>query len=285
MGEAIQATVTGAAVKVAKWAWDHQDEIEPRLKQLYRTVRNKCFGKSPSVLIVGPGGVGKTTLGRIISGKYDFLFDAAGEYEQSIGPQTFRDKRIPDIEVVVAPGQEDRRESTWPQLLGGMSTGQVRGVVMCGAYGYHSLTISHKLHKLYKADGSAAFLSRFLPDRRAEELKVLATVTAALSQSPKPVWLLTFVSKEDLWAPDEAKVRAFYTAGDYAAHVGEVSSKCGTGRFRHEVVFGSLVIRNFTTSRGEPLAANVAGYDHVRHVRSLRQLFETVAGLEAWKGQ
>ena len=236
------------------------------------------------MLILGPGGVGKTTLGRILSGKYDYLFDAAGEYEQSIGPQTFRDKRRPDIEVIVAPGQEDRRQSTWPQLLAGLSNGHVRGVILCGAYGYHSLTISHKLHKLYKADGSAAFLSRFLPDRRADELKILSEVAAALSLSPKPVWLLTFVCKEDLWSPDEAKVREFYTVGEYAKRVADVSAGRGVGRFRHEVAFGCLSILNFTTSRGERLAENVAGYDHVRHVRSLRQLIETVAGLEAWKG-
>ena len=277
--------MTGAAVKAAKWAWDHQDEIEPRLRKLYRSARRKLFGKSPSVLILGPGGVGKTTLGRVLSGTYDFLLDSSSDYEQSIATQTFRDKGNPDIELVVGPGQEDRRDSTWPQLLAGLSAGRVRGVILCGAYGYHSLTISHKLHKMYKADGSAAFLSRFLPDRRAEELKVLTSVSAALARSPKPSWLLTFVGKEDLWSPDEAKVRAFYTAGDYAARVTEVSASKGSGRFRHEVVFGSLVIRNFTTSRGEPLASNVAGYDHPRHVRSLRQVFETVAALEAWKGQ
>ena len=284
MGEAVQAAVTGAAVKVAKWAWEHQDEVESQLAKLYRSTRRKLFGRSPSVLILGPGGVGKTTLGRILSGRFDFLSDSVGDYEQSVRTQTFRDKGLPDVELVVAPGQADRREATWPQLLGGLSAGKVRGVILCGAYGYHSLTISHKLHKLYKADGTAGFLSRFLPDRRAEELKILTAVTGALAQSPRPAWLLSYVGKEDLWSAEEAKVREFYTAGEYAARVREVSASHGTGRFRHEVVFGSLVIRNFTTPRGGTLATNVAGYDHVQNVGSLRLLFETVAALEAWKG-
>lgn len=227
MPETVSAAVAGGAVKVAKWAWDHQDEVESRPAKLYRTTRRTLLGKTPSVLAVGPGGVAKTTLGRILSGKYDFLFDSSADYEQSVGVQTFRERKSPDVEVVVAPGQEDRRQSTWPELLAGLSAGRIGGVVLCCAYGYHSLRISHKYHKLYKADGSAAFLGRYLPDRRADELKILSEVTSAVARAPKPVWLLTFVGKEDLWSPDEAKVRDFYTAGEYGSKISAVATSRG----------------------------------------------------------
>jgi hypothetical protein len=57
----------------------------------------------------------------------------------------------------------------------------------------------------------------------------------------------------------------------------------GNRLFRHELAFGSLVIRNLTTARNEKLKDNLAGYDHLRQVNSLRRLFEAVEALENWK--
>ena len=57
----------------------------------------------------------------------------------------------------------------------------------------------------------------------------------------------------------------------------------GRKSFRHETVGVSLVISNYTTSEGELLAKNVAGYDQEQQVKSLRYLFEVIDGLRDWE--
>src|SRR4051812_40389891 len=105
MAEGATATGVGLTVagEAAKWAWEHQDQIEPRLKKLYRAARRRVFGRKPGILILGAGGVGKSTVGKVLSGKYDFLFDVDADYEQSVRVQTFRSKQNPDVELLVAP--------------------------------------------------------------------------------------------------------------------------------------------------------------------------------------
>lgn len=277
------AAAAKAAAAAAKWAWDNQDKIEPRLKQFYRASKRRIFGRSPGILVLGAGGVGKTTLGRILSGRYDFLVDVDSEYEQSIQVQKFRSKKHSDLELMVVPGQEDRRPGTWPALLGNLAHGKELGIILCCAYGHHALSINHKYHAQYDLKDPDSFLPRLTEDRRKEEVRILDAIAPSLQQNIRPTWLLTLVGKEDLWTHDERAVREFYTTGSYGRKVAEILKGKGNRLFRHEVVFGSLVIRNFVDGRGAVLKKNQSGYDHERQVRSLRHLFETIAALEAWK--
>lgn len=175
MGEAAAAGTIASKAVVAggKWLWDHQDKVEPRLKALWRSTKRKIFGPDPGILILGPGGVGKTTLGRILSGRYDFLLDTDAAYEQSIEVQTFRKRGSADVELIVAPGQADRRPATWPDLLRRLSAGKALGVVFCCAYGYHSISTSYKYLSTYDPKKPKAFLKAFLEDRRKAEVEVL----------------------------------------------------------------------------------------------------------------
>jgi hypothetical protein len=47
----------------------------------------------------------------------------------------------------------------------------------------------------------------------------------------------------------------------------------------------SLVISNFKTGREELLQKNIAGYDQVLQVQSIRRLFETIGILMKWEAQ
>ncbi len=63
----------------------------------------------------------------------------------------------------------------------------------------------------------------------------------------------------------------------------ELEQANGNEVFKHELVLASLVINNFTSSVGETLAENQAGYDRVLQVKSLRRLVEVFDALRRWE--
>src|SRR5439155_19898988 len=108
-----QGAKQGRAVAVVAWLWKNKDWIAARfgeLKAWYH--RGKGTKKEPGILILGPGGAGKSTLARLLAGEYDYLRDLPGEYEESVGVETYVLKDSPRVEVVVPPGQRQRREAT-----------------------------------------------------------------------------------------------------------------------------------------------------------------------------
>ena len=136
---------------------------------------SKQWRKSPdqiepdrSILVIGAGGTGKTTFSRLLEGHLDWLDDPPGEYVESMGVDRLLLTDDSGLEVVVAPGQAHRRESTWPELLADLTKGIYRGVVLVNAFGYHTFSVpSMKNHMLW--DGSRArFLPKYLESRRME---------------------------------------------------------------------------------------------------------------------
>src|SRR5262245_52643254 len=112
-----------------------------------------------NVLILGAGGVGKTTLGQFLSSPENE--SASGSYVESISTEEFT---LPDnlaVQIVIPPGQAHRRKATWDQCLEEVAEGKFRGVILIHAYGHHALgDISYENHKLYDpAKGLDAFVT------------------------------------------------------------------------------------------------------------------------------
>jgi hypothetical protein len=280
-----------------EWAWDNRDTLSLGLTALFRwllspqkpTEDDPSSATTPGVLIIGPGGVGKSTLGKILSCKYDLLFDLPGAYDESIEVEHYPIPGSPGLEVLVPPGQDIRRDATWAQLLDRLTAGQFRGMILVGCYGYHNHELGHltsyKDHRLYKGNIDE-FRKAFTADRRAEELKVLREIGPKINPpAGQKFWLMSLVTKQDLWFDDRSAVNEFYCAGDYAAEINKIQSRHGSRLFRHEVALASLVISNFETGRSERLQDNTAGYDHRLHALSLRSLIEKFAALRRWEGE
>jgi energy-coupling factor transporter ATP-binding protein EcfA2 len=267
-------------LKGLKWAWNNRTEILDYLGKLRLWFRSD---EGRGILIIGAGGVGKTTLARILSGDFDWLLDEPWRYDESFGVEEFALKDDPKTDIVVPPGQNPRREAMWADVERNLAVGQYRGVIVVNAFGYHTLTkISYKEHPLYTGS-KESFLASYLEACRHDELAVLKRIVGFLTTTPGRMWLLSVVAKEDLWESDAPLASRFYNDGEYANLLDTVLKTKGAANFRHELLRTSLVISNFETIKCERLKKNSEGYDHRQSVESVRRLLEAINSLREWE--
>ncbi len=242
------------------------------------------------VLILGPGGVGKTTLGTFLSGNEDRSpFAAPPAYNESVVVERYALKREggPEAMILVPPGQPHRRVANWEELYKGLCEGDFHGIIFLVAYGYHSVGQARwkelPLAKTLSRKTLPAFMKAYLERQREEEMNVLREMSSHIRACKTKLWLMTLVGKQDLWYSDQTKVSAHYETGKYGSLIRELQQANGSQLFKHDLVLASLVISNFTSSVGETLAKNQAGYDRVLQVNSLKRLVEVFDSLRRWE--
>jgi hypothetical protein len=236
------------------------------------------------VLIIGPGGVGKTTLGQFLAGQQDKA--VSGSYVESVSTEEFKLADEVAVQIVIPPGQAHRRKATWDQQLEEVAEGKFRGVILIHAYGHHAIgDISYENHRLFDPEkGLEMFLADYLEHCLKTEQQILKSVCDAVRKCAAPIWVLTLVTKQDLWWNERDVVEKHYTEGKYGKVVKECLGNKSERNFRHEVVSASLVIRNLTTGRDEIIKKTVAGYDAPLQEKSFEKLLQVFDGLMQWEG-
>ncbi len=237
------------------------------------------------ILIIGPGGVGKTTLAALLSSSQRLNETPQGEYEETISIEEFTLKDDPNVKFIVPPGQEHRMDATWSELLEDVVKGSFRGVILVTAYGHHAIgDFSYRNHRLFKEEtGLEGFLDEYIKECLSLEEQTLTKLCDAMRQCTSPIWFLNVVTKQDLWWPFRDEVDLHYRSGNYSSILRDSLGSKSPRNFRNEVAFVSLVIRNLTTGRDELLKQTTAGYDQVIQVESLQKLIMVLNGLMEWE--
>ena len=150
-----------------------------------------------NLLVVGEGGVGKTTFSRLMDGSYNPLFDLVEFYEQSFNAEENLDD-IAGQHLVTLPGQSHRRRD-WDPYLENLAMGEYSGLVIVNSYGFHTIRTSYKGGEFFKQGMTpASFLPTYLTACRDRELAIVDKLHPFLMRGPEPMWILTLVLKQDL---------------------------------------------------------------------------------------
>lgn len=209
------------------------------------------------ILIIGPGGVGKTTLAHFLAGSDYNAGGGKGEYVESISTETFGLLDDPQVQITVPPGQAHRQDATWESVLSEVKSGKIRGVILVVAYGNHTIgDISLRNHKLFdKEQGLEAFVQKYTKECLALEERILQTICEAINLCDSPVWFMTLVTKQDLWWSEKEEVEKHYSVGKYGNVLKLCKGRKTEKEFRHESAYVSLTIRNLVTGQNEILKA------------------------------
>lgn len=256
--------------------WEKSSALQRALKRLRFYLRRGHL----RIAIFGIGGTGKTTLGQFLSGrlKPDLM---VSKYQESITMEEYSLGGDVVCTLLVPPGQGRRRPHHWPELYRNLARGRAAGIINVVAWGYHSFEgLSYRDLNLYQPGMSIeGFLGTYLAEMRRVELDALKEIAPHLNAAPGRLWMITLITKQDLWWDQRDAVRRHYAEGEYNALIEGIARHRGEDDFRHDYFSASLVLSNFRTDPGEVLAPTVAGYDQAIRLANLNRLFDGILKL------
>jgi energy-coupling factor transporter ATP-binding protein EcfA2 len=119
------------------------------------------------------------------------------------------------------PGQvldEAKRKTAIAEAI----KGRMHGIINVACYGYHEAAEAGGDQALIEKGPGIAKVS-FLRERQEVERNLLSEWVPFLDGETTP-WVLTVVSKADLWWPEHAEIQRYYAEGEYAQALGDLAT-------------------------------------------------------------
>jgi energy-coupling factor transporter ATP-binding protein EcfA2 len=173
--------------------------------------------KKHNILVLGSTGVGKTNLLRSLSQYMPDAIDALSRTEYvtkerlAIGNQPFV--------FIDTPGQIEHRSRRIRAVREAMAAG-IDGVINVGCFGYHE----YRIGKQEALSNTDVIKEDFLERHRQVEIAALDEWTPILGGLGTAKWLITVVSKADLWWDRRDEVIRHYVNGPYHVALGEATT-------------------------------------------------------------
>lgn len=236
------------------------------------------------IALFGAGGTGKTTLGSFLSGELN-PGSTTGNYNLSLETEE-KSLKGDYVSTLVIPGGQERRIITdWPEIYSMLAEGEINGVINVVSWGHHSFTeFNYKETKYYDdiARNSGhditkeEFISAYLEIQRNNEIKITKELVPHLKVAKKNIWMVTVVTKQDLWWNERKRVANHYQDGEYNEIIRSISQNLGEKNFVHEYTSAATIMSNFKTNDGDLLIPTAAGYDQNLQYPNLTRLFNVI---------
>jgi energy-coupling factor transporter ATP-binding protein EcfA2 len=172
------------------------------------------FRKKHRVLVLGTTGTGKTNLLQSMQEIAPKAIDQMNrtEFAQKHSISILRQPFI----FVDTPGQRGHASVRKQAILEAMSH-KISGVINVVSYGYHE----YRTGKSRAIADNGSPRDSFLEEHRKIELETLNEWTTLLGDKQIVGWLITVVTKADLWWDKKDEVLDYYTSGPYYSALGD----------------------------------------------------------------
>ncbi|MCF8070683.1 MAG: 50S ribosome-binding GTPase [Deltaproteobacteria bacterium] len=221
------------------------------------------FQKKHKILLLGSTGVGKTNLVQSLTEITPKAIHHMNRTE-FIKKQHIKIAKKPFV-LIDTPGQAEHKYYRKEGMLDVMKE-KISGIINVVSYGYHEYRIG--VDKVYRKDGS--FRANFLKRHRENEIEAIKKWTPLLGTPELIKWIITVVTKADLWWDYRESILQFYEQGKYYDNLGEAKS------IHHVVEYCSVIHKFYGKGRVSGLFDDS---DRIRlQVNLLRTLTESIGG-------
>lgn len=268
--------VSGAKTSTGIFKWLY-DGAAPKLKDTWNRIKN---GRT-RILIIGCGGVGKTSLVRLLSGD-----EMTVEYTPTVNEEESGMNKRWFISLEDTPAQDVLKGEGWKSISRDVSNGKYSGIIFMGSYGYHSFPSTWSYRRaakgLSKETGEeypepGQFVRDWVESCRKKEIETIKDITKTCLSVEKTnrMWLLVVANKQDIWLPEneDGEVERFYKEGNFGEQLEQLKQDANC---RVQYVEGSLGCFNFTDSSGEEIWSVARGFDHHKRRKALLDVVDMI---------
>ena len=194
-------------IDLAKGTYDAGKEFG-----LWKKLRQKLRRKK-RILILGASGVGKT---QFVHSLIAPLSARLTPLHRTVAVQ-HRDVVIDEYPFVLVDTPGQRQDDAKRKVaIQGVIRGGVSGIINITCFGYHEAQESGLAKDAVQVRGPGIAKSDYLESRRHAELELLPEWVPLIDQTMVP-WILTLVTKADLWWPDDTgRIKKYYEDREYA---------------------------------------------------------------------